>query len=192
MRKSPSQPARQSETRDSKSARSRGTAGRKSAPSSKSGKALVVRTPSSDKLKFLKELELIVPSGVPADEREIPLDLTGESSARVGAIHSEFTARLAYVLFLRGQTASHVMELKREIKLARATFLTEAEKSKKYEVDAEAALDPQIRKLEDRLLAQETLAVVLDGVIGGYEKIIEGSSREMSRRSNERTSRGDT
>src|SRR4051812_20698127 len=138
MRKSPNQPAQRHGRKLSKSAPLPGTAGMKSGPSSKNGKALVVRTPSSDKLKFLSELELIVPSGVPADEREIPLDLTAESSAKVGAIHSEFTARLSYVLFLRGQTGSHVMELKREIKLARATFLTDAEGSKKYEVDAEA------------------------------------------------------
>jgi hypothetical protein len=83
------------------------------------------------------------------------------------------------------------MELKRGIKLARATYLGEGEKARKYELDAEATLDPEIRKLEDRLLAQETMAVMLDGVIGGYEKIVEGASREMSRRIGERTSSAD-
>jgi hypothetical protein len=135
-----------------------------------------------------------VPSGVPADEREIPLDLTGTSSATVGAIHSEFTARLSYALFQRAQTAGHVIQLRREIKLRRAMWIeaSKGEKDKKYELDAEATLVTDIREHEDRLTEQEVYAALLDGVIGGYEKIIEGSSREMSRRSNERTSRGDT
>jgi hypothetical protein len=133
-----------------------------------------------------------VPDGAPADERRIPLDLTGLSSQGIGAIHSEFTVRLSYVLFQRAQTASHVMELKREIKIAKAIYYQENEdKEKKYEIDAAATLDPEIAKLEDRLLVQESFAAVLDGVIGGYEKIVEGASREMSRRSSERTSRGD-
>jgi hypothetical protein len=114
------------------------------------------------------------------------------SSQGVGAVHSEFTVRLSYVIFQRAQTASHVMELKREIKLAKAIFYQEHEDAdKKYELDAAATLDPEIQKLEDRLLVQESFAAVLDGVIGGYEKIVEGASREMSRRSSERTSRGD-
>jgi len=191
MRKSPTPPARQPGQKGSKSAPSRGTAGMKSRPSSNGEKVLAVRTPQGEKLKFLKELELIVPADVPADERQIPLDLTGVSSSSVGAIHSEFTARMAFVLFERGQIGSHIMETKRQIKLARATYLTDSDASKKYELDAEATLDPHIKKLEDRLLEHEALATVLDGVLGGYEKIVEGASREMSRRSSERTSRGD-
>lgn len=71
------------------------------------------------------------------------------------------------------------------------TEASKGEGDKKYQLDAEGTLNPEIREHEDRLAEQETYAAILDGVIGGYEKIVEGASREMSRRSNERTSRGD-
>jgi hypothetical protein len=79
------------------------------------------------------------------------------------------------------------------LKLLKAVYLeaNKDDKDKKYELDAAATLDPDIRKIEDRVMEEEVRSKLLDGVIGGYQKIVEGCSREMSRRIGEKTSSGD-
>lgn len=109
----------------------------------------------------------------------------------VGSIHSEFTARLAYVLTNLGLVESHIVELRRASKLERARFLLRHRGPKKYEIDAEALLDPSIMEIEDKLAEEEARMKILEAVAAGYQKIQEGASREISRRENERTSRGD-
>ncbi len=109
----------------------------------------------------------------------------------MGSIHSEFNARIAYAITNAGLIESHIIELRRASKLERAKFTLRHPGPKKYEIDAEALLDEKIKEIEDKLASEESRLKILDAIIQGYTKIVEGASREISRRENERTSRGD-
>lgn len=127
---------------------------------------------------------------MPNDERRIPLDLTSQSSRVVGEIHSEFTARLGYVLFCIAAIEGHLIELKRSATLLRSHYRI-SNPGKKFEVDAEMHHDEGIKEVEDEIATYEAEKVLLEGVASAYTKVVEGASREMTRRSVERTSRGD-
>lgn len=135
---------------------------------------------------------VLLPVDLPKDEREIPLDLTtGVSSVEVGRIHSEFNARVAHAVTEAGKIESRLIELKRTAKLLRARFTLRHAADKKYELDAAMTRDKDIRKVEDEIAERESMLKMMDAVIVAYTKIVEGASREISRRENERTSRGD-
>lgn len=134
---------------------------------------------------------MIVPVELDPDERSVPLDLTEPSSVEVGHVHSEFNARLAYALTNAGMLESHLIELRRSVKLLKADFAVRHIDEKKTDRDAAATLHKPIREIEDEIASEEANMKILEGVIGGYVKIVEGASREISRRENERTSRGD-
>lgn len=192
MRKSrQSQAARPSERSSSKSAPSRDSVGRRSKRSNVNVKTMRVATPKSRRLRLLRDLELIVPVGLPADERSVHLDLTEEGSTYVGYIHSEFNARLAYVLTNIGAIESHLVELRREAKILRARYSVSHLDEKKTDRDAAATLDPEIKEVEDKMAEEDAKLKMLQGVADGYVKIIEGASREITRRENERASQGD-
>jgi hypothetical protein len=85
-----------------------------------------------------------------------------------------------------------LIQLKRELKISKAVFYERhKDESKKYELDAAATLDPEIRKTEDKISEREVKLAILSGVIQGYVKVQEGSSREMTRRKDDRASGGD-
>jgi len=185
-RKSPNQPARAPGSSSIRSARSSIAAGRKSSESNGNEKTLKIATPQGSKLQFLRELQLIVPTDLPADERRIPLDLTGTSSQAVGYIHNEFSVRLGYALTNAAIFEGHLIELRRASKLLRANYMLHNQgDAKKYELDAAMMLSPDIKEIEDEIALEEAKLKILDGVIGGYTKIVEGASREISRRENE-------
>lgn len=134
---------------------------------------------------------MIAPVGLPADERRVPLDLTEPSSSAVGYIHSEFNARVAYAVTQCGIIESKLVEFKRANKLLRASYTLRHSADKKYELDAEMTSDPEIREVEDRIAELESELKLTTAVMESYIKIVEAASREISRRENERTSRGD-
>jgi hypothetical protein len=135
-------------------------------------------------------LSLVVPGAITADERELRLDFTSVSSKEIGRIHSEFAVRVGYAIYHASIAEADLIEKRRELKLAKARFI-DKNQGKKFEVDAQAALEPEIKKLEDGIAVLERKKALIEGVIGAYLKLQEGSSREISRRENERTSRGD-
>lgn len=100
---------------------------------------------------------------------------------------------MAYALTNASIIEAHLIELRRAAKLERANFVIRHrdEGDKKYELDAEAMHDKKIKELEDEIAVEEAKLKLLDGVVAGYAKIVEGASREITRRENERTSRGD-
>ena len=163
MRKSRRQLASAQGTRNTKSARSRGSAGRKSSQSNGSESVLHVATPQSKRLRFLDELEMIAPEGMEASARDVPLDFTPLSSEAVGQQHSEWAVRLGYCLYEIGLRAS------------RLGFLKGAVKDKRVPKN----------KIED---AQEEIAVlqeevtILKGIADAYKQFVAAASREMTRR----------
>jgi hypothetical protein len=150
-----------------------------------------VATPKSRRSRLLRDLELIVPTDLPADERNVALDLTEPSSQEVGKLHSEFTARLAFVISVISQFQSRLIELRRAAKIERARYAVKHLDEKKMDRDAAATLDPTIKELEDKIAEEEASLKILEGISDSYSKIAEGASREISRRDQERTSRGD-
>jgi hypothetical protein len=134
---------------------------------------------------------MIVPVEIPADERTVPLDLTSPGSQEIGRIHSEFNMRAAYAITNAGLIESRLVELRRVSKLLRANFLIRHHDSdKKYERDAEAMTDSKIVNVEDEIAELEAKQKLVDAIIQSYVKIVEASSREISRRENERTRGG--
>jgi hypothetical protein len=117
----------------------------------------------------------------------VPLDLTGTSSAAVGHIHNEFSVRLGYAITNASIFEGHLIELRRASKLLRANYTLHHQGSgdKKYELDAAMMTDKDIKEVEDEIALEEMKLTILNGVIGGYMKIVEGASREISRRENE-------
>lgn len=130
-------------------------------------------------------MSLIAPESVPGDERNIPLDLTGASSKTVGEIHNEFSSRSAYAIYQAAVVQSRLIEDRRALKVTKARLMAKHTGGKKYEVDALVSADEIVEKLEDRIAVDEAQLALIEGVIGAYGKITEGSSREISRRENE-------
>jgi len=49
-------------------------------------------------------------------------------------------------------------------------------------LESAMTLDPEIKKMEHKMMKLDVKAVALDAVIKGYESIVKAASREMSRR----------
>ena len=163
MRKSHRQLASAQGTRNTKSARSRTSASKKSGRSNGSENVLRVATPRGQRLQFLAALEMIVPDELSPSERDVPLDFTGMSSEEVGSQHSEWAVRLGYCLYEVSVRASRLGSLKGALKSGWV------EKGKLDDIETEVAV-----------LTEEVL--VLKGVADMYKEFQRAASREMTRR----------
>ena len=163
MRKSRRQLASAQGTRNTKNARSRTTAKRKSSQSNGSGSVLHVATPQSKRLQFLDELEMIAPEGMEASARDVPLDFTGLSSEGVGQQHSEWAVRLGYCLYEISIRASRLGSLKGAIKDKRVP-------------------ENKIKKAQREISVLQEEVTLLKGIADAYKQFVAAASREMTRR----------
>jgi hypothetical protein len=113
---------------------------------------------------------MIVPSAVENDDGgTTPLDFTRLSSQDVGRQHSAWAARLAHGLFVVGQLAAEIGNLKFDLSLAKA--------------HADVSGQEEIGK---RMAVLQNDYRLVKAVVEGYETMTKAASREISRRTSER------
>jgi hypothetical protein len=188
-KKSRRQSAKAQDNFSSKDARSQGSAKRKSKKSKSEIEKLRVATPTNSGLAFLAKEGLVVPDDLDPSEEFVELDLTGVPNGRVGASHSRWAVRHAHALYVLAVTQTKVKRLQRRIRVEKAKYRITHKGGKKFELDDEMALNPKIKKLEDKLVELETHAEIMEALMKGFEDYRNAASREMSRRDSERAQR---
>lgn len=185
-KKSPKSNATQQRRRNSKGARSPGSASKKSAKSRE--EILKVRTPQNS--KWLARQGIIVPDKLDPSDETVPLDFTLLGDREVGAVHSRFAVRQAHALYVRAGVATRLLRLKHAQRIALARYRAKYGKKFKTVKECEDAfLSDDGAEHQETIVGLEVKAVALDAAISGFDSIVKAASREMSRRDSERAPR---
>lgn len=135
-------------------------------------------------MKFLAQKGVVVPDDLDPFDESFRVDFTRLGSRGVGGIHSRLCNRLAHALYVRSEIEGQKLVLSRSLHIKQARFRMRHEGEHKTVKALESAmtLDPEIKKMEHKMMKLDVKAVALDAVIKGYESIVKAASREMSRR----------
>lgn len=180
------QNAKRRKASSSKGVHSGNSARKKSKKSKGASGKLRVRTPKDSQLKFLRDAGIVTPEEIPADEDNVPLDFTRESSQNVGALQSRYAVRHSHAIFNAAKIAAEAAHLKREARLARAKFRLRHKGEKVNVVQAMMEDDDTITEIEDKLVELEVKVDLLVAVAQGYADLRDAASREITRRKDER------
>lgn len=136
-------------------------------------------------MQFLAQEGLIVPDDLDPSEEFVELDLTEASHKGVGAQHSRWAVRQAHALYSLAIHKTKLQRLDRRIRIEKAKYRVTHKGGKKFELDDEMALNPRIKKLEDKKLELEVQCEIIEALTKGFEVYRTAASREMSRRESE-------
>lgn len=173
---------------NSKVARSKNSAAKKSKPLNEQVNALRVRTPKDSKLKYLAEAGIIVPEEIPSDEETVPLDFTRLSSRGIGHLQSRYAVRHSHAIFNAAKVGADVAAIKRDLRMVKAKFRIRHKKEKVNVVNAMMEDDKEIVELEAKLAVVEAREDIISALAQGYADIRDAASREITRRTAERAS----
>jgi hypothetical protein len=120
------------------------------------------------------------------DDESLPLDFTRLNNRSVGSLHSRFAVRHAHVLYVRAQNASELLRVRRQHRLALASFRVHGDYKTEKALTLAFSKSKTGRKIETVMQGLEIKSVYLDAIAEGYMDIVKAASREMARRDSER------
>lgn len=142
-------------------------------------------------MKFLRDEGLIAPDEVSPDDDIVALDFTKLNNRQVGHVHSRYAVRHAHAIFVAAGRASRLAVLRRDLRIAQATFRFKNKRKykTKYELDDAVALDKDFQQLTEDITTLEAEFEIIQALALGYEDLRNAASREMFRRSSEQAPR---
>lgn len=155
------------------------------------GLKLVV--PKNMKFKELAVDGLLIPGKLEDTEALAPLDFTSVSSREVGRQHSYWAVRHSHLIFLVGNLRAEVGNVKHDLKNLEAQWMIKHVGDFKTKWEAEYAMsrNKKIKRMRFDLSRVEASLTRYEGLAEAYAGLRNAASREIARRSDERTSSGD-